>query len=54
MYHSITPNVHPKNEEGGGVKGRAKKLLIEWATINKNELKKMWDSQEFHKLQPLD
>ena len=32
---------------------RAKKLVIEWATINKNELKKMWDSQKFYKLQPL-
>ena len=38
----------------GDLPKRAKKLVIEWATINKHELKQMWDSQEFRKLQPLD
>ncbi len=38
----------------GDLPKRAKNLVIEWATINKHELKQMWDSQEFHKLQPLD
>ncbi|NOQ63102.1 MAG: DUF4160 domain-containing protein [Methyloprofundus sp.] len=38
----------------GDLPKRAKKLVIEWASINKNELKEMWNSQEFHKLQPLD
>lgn len=33
---------------------RAKKLVVEWAKINKNELNKMWDSQEFHRLPPLE
>jgi hypothetical protein len=33
---------------------RAKKLVTEWATINKTELKRMWDSQEFHKLPSLE
>lgn len=28
--------------------------MIEWAGKNKNELKAMWDSQEFHKLPPLE
>ena len=38
----------------GDLPKRAKKLVIEWATINRNKLKKMWDSQEFHKLPPLE
>ena len=38
----------------GDLPRRAKKLVIEWAKINKIELKQMWDSQEFHKLQPLE
>jgi hypothetical protein len=38
----------------GDLPKRAKKLVVEWGTIHKNELKKMWNEQEFHKLQPLD
>ena len=38
----------------GDLPKRAKKLVVEWASIHKEELKKMWDSQEFYKLQPLN
>ncbi len=38
----------------GDLPARAKKLVIEWAKIHKNELKEMWDKQEFYKLAPLD
>lgn len=38
----------------GDLPNRAKKLVIEWATINRNEMKKMWEDQEFHKLPPLE
>ncbi len=38
----------------GDLPNRAKKLVIEWATMNKDEMKKMWDTQEFHKLPPLE
>ena len=34
----------------GDLPTRARKLVIEWRTINKDELKKMWDKQEFYKL----
>lgn len=37
----------------GDLLTRARKLVIEWGTINKDELKKMWDKQEFYKLPPL-
>ena len=38
----------------GDLPNRAKKLVLEWAKTYKNELKEMWDKQEFHKLPPLE
>jgi hypothetical protein len=38
----------------GDLPSRAKKLVVEWANINKTELKHMWETQEFHKLPPLE
>ena len=29
------------------------RLVAAWAEIHKDELLKMWDSKEFHKVQPL-
>ncbi len=38
----------------GDLPNRAKKLVSEWANINKRELKIMWETQEFRKLPPLE
>ncbi|MBN1932062.1 MAG: DUF4160 domain-containing protein [Desulfobacterales bacterium] len=38
----------------GDLPNRAKKLVVEWANINKKELKHMWEAQEFRKLPPLE
>ena len=38
----------------GDLPGRAKKLVNEWGKMNQAELKKMWKTQKFHKLPPLD
>jgi len=38
----------------GDLPKRATRLVVEWARIHQSELKQIWDSQEFHKLQPLD
>ncbi|MDE2771894.1 MAG: DUF4160 domain-containing protein [Bacteroidota bacterium] len=38
----------------GDLPGRAKKLVTEWGKINQAELKKMWETQKFRKLPPLD
>jgi hypothetical protein len=38
----------------GDLPKRAKMLVIEWATRNQTDLMEMWNSQEFHKLPPLD
>ena len=38
----------------GDLPNRAKKLVSEWANINKAELKHIWETQEFRKLPPLE
>jgi hypothetical protein len=38
----------------GDLPNRAKKLVLEWASTYKGELKEMWVRQEFHKLPPLE
>ena len=38
----------------GDLPKRAQKLVGEWAAINKSELQRMWDTQEFRKLPPLE
>jgi len=38
----------------GDLPKRAKKLVVEWGKANKDEMKRMWDSQEFRKLPPLE
>jgi len=38
----------------GDLPKRAEKLVLEWAKINKSQLKRMWDTQEFHKVPPLE
>jgi hypothetical protein len=37
----------------GDLPPRARKLVLEWATEYKDELFKMWQTQEFKKLPPL-
>ena len=37
----------------GDLPTRAKKLVLEWAEMNKMELLEMWNTQEFSKLPPL-
>ena len=38
----------------GDLPNRARGLVVEWARLHKEELKRMWDSQEFRKLPPLN
>lgn len=37
----------------GDLPQRARKMVIEWASVYQRELKEMWNQQEFHKLPPL-
>ena len=38
----------------GDLPKRAKKLVTEWASLNNDKLKQMWNNQEFYKLPPLE
>ena len=38
----------------GDLPNRARGLVVEWARLHKEELQRMWDSQEFRKLPPLN
>lgn len=37
----------------GDLPNRARKLVVEWATIHQTELLEIWNTQEFRKLSPL-
>lgn len=37
----------------GDLPNRAKKLVVEWAELHRQELTEMWDTQTFRKLAPL-
>lgn len=37
----------------GDLPQRARKLVVEWASIYRKELLRIWNTQEFHKLPPL-
>lgn len=37
----------------GDLPSRAKKMVVEWGVLYKNELMVMWEAQEFRKLPPL-
>lgn len=38
----------------GDLPSRARKLVVEWGKIHQDELKEMWNTQEFRKLSPLN
>ncbi len=38
----------------GDLPNRARKLVVEWASLHQNELLEMWNNQEFRKLPPLN
>ncbi len=38
----------------GDLPGRAEKLVIEWAEMYRDDLRRMWETQEFRKLPGLD
>ena len=38
----------------GDLPNRARKLVVEWAKNNQNEMRTIWKSQKFHSLPPLE
>lgn len=41
------------NQLEGNLPARVRGLVVEWAELHQNELLSMWESKEFHKLEPL-
>lgn len=52
--HNALINIDTLEIIEGDLPTRAKKLVMEWATIYQNELKEIWDTQVFKKLPPLE
>lgn len=52
--HKAVFNIRTFEIEEGDMPRRAKGLVVEWLTLHKDELQKMWDTQTFTKLPPLD
>jgi hypothetical protein len=41
------------NVMAGTIPGKVRGLVEEWAELHRAELLQMWNSQDFHKLEPL-
>ena len=41
------------NVMNGNIPAKVRGLVEEWAELNRNELLKMWETKEFHKIDPL-
>ena len=41
------------NVMNGNIPAKVRGLVEEWAELNRNELLRMWQTQEFHKIAPL-
>ncbi len=41
------------NVIAGSVPAKVRGLVEEWAELHKDELLRMWDSKDFHKIKPL-
>jgi len=56
MYgeHDAEIDIISGNQIRGDLPGTAKKLVRDWVSIHREELIKMWESQEFRQLPPLE
>ena len=45
--------INDLNQLEGNLPARVRGLVVEWAELHQNELLSMWESKEFHKLEPL-
>jgi len=45
--------ISTSNILNGDIPPRVRGLVAEWAELHKDELLEMWNSQDFHKIEPL-
>jgi hypothetical protein len=48
-----TVEIRSLNILDGNLPAKVRGLIQEWAELHREELLKMWDSKEFHKIDPL-
>jgi len=51
-YRAII-SIHDLNQLEGNLPARVRGLVLEWTEIHHQELLTMWNTKEFHKLEPL-
>jgi hypothetical protein len=51
--YRATIDIRTLNVSTGHLPARVRGLVIEWAEPNQEELLKMWNTKEFHHLEPL-
>ena len=51
--HRASMEIESLNVMAGKVPARVRGLVEEWAELHRGELLEMWESQDFHKLEPL-
>ncbi len=51
--HAAVINIRTLNIFDGYLPARVRGLVEEWAELHKQELLEMWETKEFHKIQPL-
>lgn len=51
--HRCSIEINTLNVLSGKVPARVRGLVEEWAELHQDELLKMWESQDFHKIEPL-
>ncbi|WP_008308551.1 DUF4160 domain-containing protein [Leptolyngbya sp. PCC 6406] len=51
--HNALVGIDPLAVIEGDLPSRAEKMVMEWASLYQQDLRQMWESQEFRKLPPL-
>lgn len=51
--HAAVINIRTLNVSDGHLPARVRGLVEEWAELHQHELLGMWETKEFHKIQPL-
>ena len=51
--HRASMEIKTLNLMAGALPARVRGLVEEWAELHQQELLKMWESQDFHKVNPL-
>ena len=51
--HRASVDIRTLNISVGSLPAKVRGLVVEWAELHKDELLSMWNSKDFHKIEPL-